>query len=224
MPTNRDRSDRAGPIEDTVANKASKRLSPAEAENALYIDFEGRKDKPPVLLGATHRKHAMAVYQYLTDPRYAALGEPNGLQVLTLSEAVLRIIQRAEANDRLIVAWTNHELNVVEHYAPEPLVRFRSRYRNALAIAKYWRNRSHDGDRPATGTLANYLDLVCYDVPEGAGSGRAGATIDILDKALARDPSAKRLTAKQRQRWVDLRAHDAHDCVGMRRVCELAAA
>jgi hypothetical protein len=207
-----------------MADKASKRLSPDEAENALYIDFEGRKDKPPVLLGATHRRNAKGVYQYLTDPRYVGLGGLHGLEVLTLSEAVERIIQRAEKKNRLIVAWTNHELNVVERFAPEHLDRFKGRYRNALTIAKNWRNRCHDGDKPATGTLANYLALVCYPVPEGAGPGRAGKTIDILDRAIARDASATRLTASQRQRWVDLRAHNAHDCAGMRYVCELAAA
>ena len=33
--------------------ETTKRLSAAEALRALYIDFEGRKDEPPVLLGVT---------------------------------------------------------------------------------------------------------------------------------------------------------------------------
>jgi hypothetical protein len=34
---------------------AFKRLSTAEALRALYIDFEGQKDQPPVLLGVLRR-------------------------------------------------------------------------------------------------------------------------------------------------------------------------
>jgi hypothetical protein len=207
-----------------VADRALRRLTPDEARRALYIDFEGRKDRPPVLLGAGRWSKAERVHQYVTDPRYAALGELDGLEVLTLSDAVLRIVQRAEAGDRLIVAWTSHELNIVSRFAPEHLARFESRYRNALAIAKYWRNRSHGGAKPDKRTLANYMELVEYRVPDVAGPGRADNTIGILDKALDRDPSAARLTANQRQRWADLRAHNAHDSAGMRRICELAAA
>ena len=35
--------------------QAFKRLSAAEALRALYIDFEGQKDQPPVLLGVLRR-------------------------------------------------------------------------------------------------------------------------------------------------------------------------
>jgi hypothetical protein len=35
----------------TELARSFKRLSVAEARDALYIDFEGQKDKPPVFLG-----------------------------------------------------------------------------------------------------------------------------------------------------------------------------
>ena len=83
-------------------------------QRALYIDFEGRKDHPPVLLGATRYRSAERVHQYVTDPRYIPVGSRDELEVLTFLEAVERILQRAEAHDRLIVAWTTHELDLVE--------------------------------------------------------------------------------------------------------------
>ena len=41
--------------------KPSKRLTAAEALRALYIDFEGGKDQPPVLLGVHRRGRGASV-------------------------------------------------------------------------------------------------------------------------------------------------------------------
>jgi len=202
-----------------MAKKDLKVLSIVEASRALCIDFEGRKDRPPVLLGATRFAPASRVHQYVTDMRYASIATDGSLEAMSLGGAVERIIQRAEKGDRLIVAWTNHELEIVRRYVPELADRFERRYRNALVIAKYWRNARHGGAKPVSGALVGYLGLVDYRVPEAAGVGRAAETIRRLDDAFERGKTASQLTPNLRQRWVDLRAHNAHDCAGMRRVC-----
>jgi hypothetical protein len=63
---------------------------------------------------------------------------------------------------------------------------------------------------------------VGYQVPEAAGVGRAGDTIRILGDAFDRGRTGAQLTANQRQRWSDLRNHNAHDCAGMRSICMTA--
>jgi len=205
-----------------MRDRTLRRLTREEAQRALYIDFEGRKDAPPVLLGTSRRVGAGRVHQYLTDPRFASIGDVDGLEVMSLADAVERIIQRAEKRDRLIVAWTEHELEVVEQYAPQHLARFRVRYRNALGVAKYWRNACHGGVKPELGTLSAYLDLIAYQVPEAARPGRAGETIGIIERAFERGRTAATLTDNQRGRWADLREHNAHDCAGMRELCLIA--
>jgi hypothetical protein len=201
-------------------------LRPEEARRALYIDFEGGKDQPPVLLGCARRngrKRVLPVWQAITDTRLRSLAEDDELECLALADAVERILQRAEKRDRLIVAWTTHELDVVRVYCPEHLDRFESRYVNALGVAKRWRNSCHGGQKPAIGTLAAYLDLIGHRVPDGAGPGRTGETIRILLQALASERRRTRLTDNQRRRWGDLREHNRNDCVGMRKVCLRAA-
>jgi hypothetical protein len=84
-------------------------------------------------------------------------------------------------------------------------------------------NACHATEKPSTGALVGYLDLVDYRVPEAAGVGRSAATVRILGGAFDRGRTAAQLTAIQRQRWADLRAHNAHDCAGMRKVCLTAA-
>ena len=51
-------------------------LSAEEAHLALYIDFEGRKDQPPVLLGTLRRSRGPKPYVQhdIVDNRFGVLG------------------------------------------------------------------------------------------------------------------------------------------------------
>ncbi len=203
------------------------RLTPQEARKALYIDFEGRKDAAPVLLGCAHRAGRGAkpwIWQAVTDPLFEPLTRIDGdIELLLLPDAVERILQRAEANDRLIVAWSEHELDVVMEYCPQHLARFEARFVNARTFAVYWRNAVHGGNRPDTRDLPTYLALLKYPLPEGAGPGRAGETIRLVRAALEKGQGIDGLTDNQRNRWQQLRDHNLHDCHGMKRICVLAA-
>ena len=165
-----------------------KQLSAAEALRALYIDFEGRKDEPPVLLGVQRhggRGTRPYVQQDVVDPVFAGLVP----RYLPLHDCVENVVRRAEHGDRRIVSWSQHDLDVVrtlEDADPELVVRFEARYVNALAVAKRWRNRCQDGHKPIEGALANYLALIEYAVPDDAEPGHVGDTIRDLRPRLAR--------------------------------------
>jgi hypothetical protein len=197
------------------------RLTADDAVRALYIDFEGNKDQPPILLGCTRKfkgDPAHVVTHVVTDPAFASLAAADGLKVASLGDAVEGIIQRAEPKDRRIVAWSQHELDVVREHCPQHLDRFAARYVNARSVAEYWRNACHDRVKPDINKLAWYLDVVGWVVPEHAGPDRTGETIRIVREALERGRSATELTDNQRRRWRDLLDHNRHDCMGMRRV------
>lgn len=205
-----------------AARKPFARLSAFEAEDALYVDFEGAKDQAPVLLGTLHRRgrgEEPFVHQEVLDELFA----PMGPGFLPFRQAIAKLVVRAEARDRRIVAWTEHELGVVRRLCPdEPdlVGRFEARYANAHALARRWVNRCRPGDRPADGTLGAYLDLIDYDVPADAEPGHVGDTIRAIAPTLA----AGRLpTPGQQARWGRLLRHNAHDCAGMRDVCIVAA-
>jgi hypothetical protein len=197
------------------------RMTSAEALRALYIDFEGEKDKPPVFLGV-HRRGRTArpyVHSHILDPDFAALSV-----VTSLHEAVLNLVMRAEKGDRRIVAWTEHELKIVRRLSgedPELVSRFEARFANAKRLAERWRNRVYGGEMPADGKLGSYLALVRYEVPPEGSAGQVGATIRTLRARLARGHS---LTASQGERWRRLVEHNRHDCIGMRRLTLVATA
>ena len=198
-----------------------KRLSAAEALRALFIDFEGQKDASPILLGVHRhgRGSRPFVHQVVMDQAFASLAEP----VMSLREAVEKIVLRADHGDRRIVSWSEHDLNVVRTLAaedPDLVARFEAHYANARAVAERWRNRLYGGDKPEPGRLADYLALIGYPVPEEAAPGAVGETIRVLRGRLERSLS---LTPAQRERWDHLLEHNRHDCAGMRRVCLRAA-
>ena len=197
--------------------KSFKQLSAAEALRALYIDFEGRKDESPVLLGVHRRGRGSrpSVQQDVVDPVFAGLVP----RYLPLRDCVENVVRRAEHGDRRIVSWSQHDLRVVRTLREEDpglVVRFEARYADARGLAKSWRSRLQVGDRPAAATLANYLALIEYAVPDDAEPGHVGDTIRDLRPRLARGLP---LTAKQQARWDRLVEHNRFDCAGMRAIC-----
>ena len=194
-----------------------KRLSASEALRALYIDFEGEKDKLPILLGVLRRAGKGStpfVHQDVVDEAFASLGVP----AITLRDAVEKAVLRAEHGDRRIVSWSQHDLEVVRTLRDDAklIARFETRYANALSVAKRWRNKLYDGAKPASGRLGDYLALIGYPVPEDAAPGHVGESIRVLRHRLERGLSP---TTAQEARWERLVEHNRHDCAGMRRVC-----
>jgi hypothetical protein len=204
------------------ASSGFKRMTNVEAVRALYIDFEGEKGQPPVLLGLNHRGGGTRprVHQVLLDPAFA----PLGLEVRPLHRAIELVVRRAEVQDRRIVAWSQHELGIVRTLAAEDpalVARFEARFANARSVATWWRNRVHDGDRPATNRLADYLAYARIAVPADARGGDVGEIIRLIRARLDRGLPP---TDGQRVRWGNLLEHNSFDCFGMRRVCLRAAA
>lgn len=204
-----------------AARKPFARLSACEAQDALYVDFEGAKDQPPVLLGTLRRRgrgEEPFVHQEVLDPLFAQMGPP----YLPFRQAISKLVVRAEARDRRIVAWTEHELEVVRRLCvddPELVARFEARYANARAVARRWVNRCRPDEPPADGTLGAHLKLIGYEVPVDAEPGHVGDTIRAITRTLA---GGRLPTQAQGDRWSRLLRHNAHDCAGMRDVCILA--
>src|SRR3954451_6800193 len=181
------------------------RLSAADALRALYIDFEGNKDQPPVLLGVHRRGRGDRPYvqQDVVDPLFAGLVT----RYIPLVDAIENVVRRAEHGDRRIVAWTEHELMVVRRDCasrPDVIARFTARYVNAYSVAKYWRNKLHGGAKPESGTLYAWLSLIGHEVPREAEAGHVGATLTAVRDRLAR---GLLLTPGQEAGWSRLVEH-----------------
>ena len=195
-------------------SKQFKQMTAAEARTAFYVDFEGGKDAPPVLIGIL-RKHTQ---QYVVEPAFRPLGPA----YLELRQAVATVVTRAEKQARRIASWSEHDLEIVRSLTNEPeLIRsFEARYANGRALAARWATRDPRIEKPATGDLERYFELIGFEVPESAGPGQVGATVRSLNQRLA---AGRQPTDDQLARWADLLEHNRYDCEGMRAVCIRAA-
>ena len=201
-------------------------LSRRDVERATFVDFEGRIDAPPVLLGvATFEAGEASFRQSVLDERYRPAADAKALRTMTLEEAVLAVVELAEGRDGPIVGWSRHEDELIRRRCPGPLAdRFGARYVNAIPTAARWRRalglpRDPDGER-----LAWYLRQAGMRVAPVHGTGRTGSTLAIVGKALEQGGGYAALTPRRRARWTALLAHNRIDVLGMREICDRATA
>ena len=195
--------------------KRHEHLTESEARRALYVDFEGPKDGPPVLIGILRKR----VQQYVVDAMFA----PAGPDYVELLAAVRGLVARAEKKDRRIVSWSEHDLRIVKalEALDHDLVKaFEARWVNGLRLAERWASRSGGVKRPRYSSLENYLDLIGFSVPITAEPGHVGDTIRQMYPTLE---GGRRITKNQSGHWANLLEHNRFDCVGLETICVRAA-
>ena len=191
--------------------KRHEHMTEAEARRALYVDFEGPKDGPPILIGVLRKR----VQQYVVDAMFAPAG-PNHVELL---EAVRGLVARAERKDRRIVSWSEHDLKIakaLESLDHDLVKAFEARWVNGLRLAERWASRSEGVKRPKYSSLENYLDLIDFSVPIEAEPGHVGDTIRQMRPTLE---GCRQITKNQSEHWANLLEHNRFDCVGMKTVC-----
>jgi hypothetical protein len=217
-----------------------------EAERAIYIDFEGRQDGPPSLLGilyatdATERsgdvfeQHVLErLFWRAAEERYLSTRR-NTWPILatTLGRSVATLSEQLESEDRLLVAWSKHELDVIEadKETQAHLEVIRRRYRDGKEVAKQWKRLAFPDlvferdRRRGRNRLEQFLELIGYPVSSSHGAGNTGQRIRHLREGLSRcDGDFTRLTRTVKSKWTNLLEHNRHDCVGMRAVVLRAA-
>jgi hypothetical protein len=226
---------------------ADRQISVDEARRAIYIDFEGRMDEAPVLLGAAYATgrpisaNKIALLHYVLDPTFQCVPDLHDIAPVyryetrsaSLGQALNEVIRLASKRDRLIVSWSQHEVRMVLENGLKGMLaeEFAHRYRDGKETAKRWKRAFH-GDvelpRGRSGrqhSLSNYLDLIGYELPEVAyGAGRTGENLKFVRSALELHGNWDHLTVRQQARWREVIGHNTHDCLGLRSVVTRASA
>ena len=151
----------------------------------------------------------------------------------TFDEAVARLVALAEGQDRLIVSWAHHDLDMIEqHVADRELFeRARLRFRNALPTAKRWLKSAHpDLELRRTwggkNRLAVYCRIMDIHVPEKYGKNVAAKGIKAMRKAIESHGSYSAITAEgkaAKDAWKAVLGHNRLDCRNAREVVIRAA-
>lgn len=221
-------------------------LTPVEADRAIYIDFEGTKTDPPSLLGAVFSPgrgrvdQTRLVYQVdIIEPALASAVDADlqrcpvlpQVRARSLVSVIGELVGRAEKQKRLLVSWSEREIDAVRAGGlPAELVeRFDRCWVNAIPMARRWRRLAHpevefawsaDG---GANKLSRYLDLIGYPCDPAGRSVSPAEAIRRVRGGLAHKGTFAALVTTQQQQWVDLIAHNYDDCAGMRAVVRAAA-
>jgi len=198
-----------------IAKKAHANFSQEEASRAIYVDFEGFKDKTPSLVGILFDG---VLTQVVLDPRLFPAAVVKGCKTGSIHDVACDLRERCQAEDRTLVAYSGHELRTFATYSG---VDFSDVYRNALLIARKWWNVFHHG-KPIDRKLKSFLTAIGAPMPASLGVGNATSRLRAVIDMLERRHTYGALTPVVRKKWRDLLAYNAHDCRGTQRLVSRA--
>ena len=210
-----------------MPSRTIRTISKEQARRAIYIDFESNPDWAPSILGVLYRKDAdrSGVFnQYVLEKNLYPAG--NSGTNKAMDEVVEEVLDMAERENRLILAWSRKEINDIEEYCRLDLhTRARDLVTNAIPIAKRWHNVFHRHTtipEQAYGgkhTQAHYMRLVRFSVPDVYGRGTASAPIRCMREELrSRDDNYDLVPSEVITSWRRMLKHNEYDCKGMQAI------
>jgi hypothetical protein len=200
-----------------------------ETRRAIYIDYEGNKDRPPTLLGVliseSTNEEEWRLQQTVFEPEFWPCVGKKGAKTTAKGDHVntlRQVIELAHNNERCIVAWSEHELNIVqelEGLSNKEKKTFEASYRNARHTAKRWLRSCHPESHIKPIALATCLEIAGIRVPDKFGPGRVGYNLRTIRKQLKeRGGTYGDLTPGARVKWREVTGHNKHDLEDMRKL------
>ena len=220
------------PKEDTD-RPSGRLLTVEEAASAFYVDFEGRQDEAPVLLGILSPiGDELRFRQTVLDERFRSAADAKGLPVEDIGKAIDALAGEIDASAACVVAWSTHEWDVFGRYGSDDARSvLRKAYRNGIPLAKRWRAAfSPDwmppkSKIPSRGrhSLAAYMARLGYEVPTAFGPNNTGQRLKTVTEMLEARGDYSHLTPTVKGKWTKVLRHNEYDCRGMRWVCTEAS-
>lgn len=190
-------------------------LTESEAARAIYVDFEGFKDKPPSLVGILVDGQ---LRQVVLEPALFPAAVAKDCETGSIEAVARELRARCQAEGRVLIGFSTHELAAFKRHAGE---NFDDVYRNALVIARRWWHVFHPGEvRPRT--LKTYLKAIGYEMPASLGVGKATSRLKSVIGSLGRRGKYKALPKGIKKKWYKLLDYNKHDCKGTQRLMILA--
>ena len=180
-----------------------------EVERAIYIDFEGFVDKVPSFIGVQIEGDFK---QVVFDEALRLAAEAKGLEVADFTAYMQALVAQAQKEARLIVAYSEHEQNIIREYAG---IDISSRYLDARKLAKLWKNKCHHEAKLGMG-LKDFLVFIDYERPSYLGEQKSTKRIQAVSSMLAAKNRFDALTTTVKGQWTKVLQHNRIDVQGMR--------
>jgi len=191
-------------------------ISREDAKRAIYVDFEGFKDKSPSLIGILVEG---SLEQVVLDRRLFAAAVASRCRQTSIEAVAGELMTRCRSEGRRLVGYSQHERRMFWQHAG---IDFFAEYRDGRMIANRWWSKCRKGAVRIDNTLKTYLAAIGSPMPASLGTGnttaRLHAVIEMLESRL-RYPD---LTPCVKAKWRDLLAYNRHDCRGMKKLVSIA--
>ena len=207
----------------SLERKYSKTLTRDEADRAIYIDFEGREEKPPSLVGVLVDNVYSAI---ILNPEFKSVAENRKLFEQPLEQFVTDTLSTACRERRVIVAWSEHELNTMQEFNDGTL---EERYRNANKLVKNFfktkptfkklkkeikKSAKWNKNKVGLKDLL-WLDYVKYVYPTHLKSFSPAKAISRMEDQLAKYSDYLKVSPGTKRSFSNLITYNEHDCRGM---------
>ena len=224
-----------------ITDEHQRVLSPDEAHRAIYIDFEGSKDKEPAILGSlwaygkTPTDDKLRCVHDIHHPSLKSIVNKFGLShddlkdyrqhSRSIEQSLNALLLLAQAQDRLLVSWSPSEfLRIGEYVSSDLFTLFQHRYRDGKATAMAWSEQEGEPVPKGSNTLVHYFEATDYPVePEVYGLGKTTQRLNSVINGVKNKGSYEALIDSQKENWGNLLIHNFYDCHGLRHVTKFAA-
>lgn len=192
-------------------------ISKRDATRAVYIDFEGYQKKSPTLLGILIGGNFEQVVfdQSLHEP-----SKNKGLRITELNKEIARLIELCKKENRFLVAYSQHEINVIKEYTGLDVSAL---YKDARMIAKKWKNTCYRQSKEKCRALKDYLAFIGYERGSHLGERKSTARIRAVQAMAALRGDYDDFTPVVKAKWTKLLDHNEIDCRGMKALVERAS-
>lgn len=178
----------------------------AEADRAIYIDFEGFPERAPHWIGVLIDDRYQSI---VLDPELALAAEAKQLPVMGLEDVVESLLRQSVQEDRYIVGFSYHEKDTILKYAG---IDISHRYRDAHKVAKTWANRLR-GDKPANWELVTFLKFIGFEYTN-YGQTLVTKWLRAVIGMSNKKGSLEACTPTVKAHWSKLLKYNEQDCRG----------
>lgn len=185
-------------------------MTASEADRAIYIDLEGFTGKSPALIGVLMDDD---FEQIVLDDRLTSAATAKKLRTSSLAEEIQRLQLCCAETDRVLVAYSLHELNVIREHA---LIDVGDIYRNGRKLATRFKTLVLPNVAVKDRGLKTFLKLIGFTIPKGLEAGQATQWLGYVTDMIQRRGSYAKLTRVAKGKWTKLLGYNEYDCRGLK--------
>jgi hypothetical protein len=208
-------------------------MTHADAQRAIYIDFECRKggkgQKPhPALLGVLIGEDEDRLEQLIVDERLkaASVARRERTAFVPLQDAVETLVGLAASGGTRIIGWSFFDRDRMIDARPDLEAEITARYINAIQIARPWRQRLYpwftierEDQFAPRHTLDKYARLAEYRAAKALdGAAPAKWIQHVLDQLEAKQGRYRQTTKQTKRDWDRLLDYNRHDLLALRHI------